>query len=402
MNTLVVKPRWDIFCRIVDNYGDIGVCWRLASQLAHEYSLTIRLFVDCPQVAQKIIPELSLSHSTQVISGVEICFWDDALSVGDIADVVIEAFACDLPASYYAKIPDKNPIWINLEYLSAESWVDDFHAKASINPINGLVKYFFFPGFNDATGGLLREADLIAKRDEFQSSASSQLEFWQQLALIAPAEKAIKVSLFCYPHAQIIDLLQGMSTGIYPITLFVPDGAILTTVSQFFGVDGATLSAGNVLAKGNLSVNIIPFLSQADYDKLLWSCDINFVRGEDSWLRAIWAAKPFIWQPYFQQEETHLVKLNAFLAHYLQSSDALANNTMRQLSLSWVYEHEVDISNKQASSASLILKNSWDSFVEQLASDKAHAQAYTRQMSEQPDLAAKLVIFCNKLSDSAV
>ena len=25
---------WDMFCRVIDNYGDIGVCWRLAADLA--------------------------------------------------------------------------------------------------------------------------------------------------------------------------------------------------------------------------------------------------------------------------------------------------------------------------------------------------------------------------------
>jgi hypothetical protein len=25
-----MQLHWDIFCRVIDNFGDIGVCWRLA------------------------------------------------------------------------------------------------------------------------------------------------------------------------------------------------------------------------------------------------------------------------------------------------------------------------------------------------------------------------------------
>ena len=25
---------WDLFCRVIDNHGDLGVCWRLARDLA--------------------------------------------------------------------------------------------------------------------------------------------------------------------------------------------------------------------------------------------------------------------------------------------------------------------------------------------------------------------------------
>ncbi|MBY0444112.1 MAG: elongation factor P maturation arginine rhamnosyltransferase EarP, partial [Burkholderiales bacterium] len=38
--------RWDIFCRVIDNYGDIGVCWRLARQLSFEHGFAVRLMVD--------------------------------------------------------------------------------------------------------------------------------------------------------------------------------------------------------------------------------------------------------------------------------------------------------------------------------------------------------------------
>ncbi len=427
MSTLKAQARWDIFCRVVDNYGDIGVCWRLARQLAHEHQLTVRLFVDCLSVdclaidylsaAQKIIPNLSLSQSTQMIDGVEVYFWSDERVVEQVADVVIEAFACGLPASYSEKIQTNKAhaikiSWINLEYLSAETWVDDFHATASVNPINGMSKHFFFPGFNETTGGLLREADLILKRDEFLLNTHAQVQFWQQLGVadIAQsstqnnAQSSIKISLFCYPHAPVLDLLQSMATGQNSVNLFVPSNAILAAIAAFFEVDNQAVTIGSRLTKGNLQVAIIPFLSQNDYDKLLWSCDVNFVRGEDSWLRAIWAAKPFIWQPYFQQEQAHLVKLNAFLDGYCRGYDhgfeSSTNNAMRRLSVAWATNTKADIANQNEHLANTpkppTLSNDWTDFIGELTSYKSHAQRYTQQLSKQPDLATKLVIFCNK------
>ena len=57
----------------------------------------------------------------------------------------------------------------------------------------------------------------------------------------------------------------------------------------------------------------LPFMSQLDFDHLLWACDINFVRGEDSLVRAIWASKPFVWQIYPQDDGAHAPKLEAFM-----------------------------------------------------------------------------------------
>ena len=37
---------WDVFCRVVDNYGDAAVCWRLARQLADEHGARVRLWID--------------------------------------------------------------------------------------------------------------------------------------------------------------------------------------------------------------------------------------------------------------------------------------------------------------------------------------------------------------------
>jgi len=381
--------RWDIFCKVVDNYGDIGVCWRLARQLANEHGLAVRLWVDEPGVAQRLIGGLDTSLERQAIDGVEICRWVEPFADEMVADVVIEAFGCELPQSYLAAMaalssPQPSPhrgegekhVWLNLEYLSAETWVTEFHLQPSPHPALLLTKYFFFPGFTEQTGGLIREQGLIKKRDAFQNSSQAQATFWNKMAVADSA--ALKVSLFCYADAPIVDLLESMAASSQPVLCLVPDSGILPTISEYFGA--SSLKAGVSVSKGNLTVQLLPFLSQDDYDCLLWACDLNLVRGEDSWVRALWAAKPIIWQPYRQQQETHLVKLHAFLDLYSAGLSEGASNVLRESHTRWC-------------SHSFAAEN-WQAILSHLPELKGHAIEQAEQLATYTDLAAKLVIFC--------
>ena len=181
-----------------------------------------------------------------------------------------------------------------------------------------------------------------------------------------------------------LDLLHILSTGNTQVSLFVPGNEILTTIARFLHVENINLKVGREYKKGCLSIHIMPFLSQDEYDQLLWCCDINFVRGEDSWVRAILAGKPFIWQPYFQQDESHIVKLNAFLDEYCQLLEVSASKALQQLNHAWIYPNPNDLAIY------------WVGYIQQLEVYKAHAQIYTKRLSEQDDLATKLVEFCNK------
>ena len=374
------QQSWDIFCRVVDNFGDIGVCWRLAKQLHDEYGWQVRLWVDDLNSAQKLLPELDTQLSAQNIRAVAMHHWQADFAFDQVADVVIEAFACELPENYLDAMVAKQPIWLNLEYLSAESWVDEFHLKPSPHPRLPLKKTFFFPGFTEHTGGLLREKHLLLERDVFQRDALQKQPstFWQESDI---ADNPLKVSLFCYPHAPLHALLNEMATAERPTLCLVPESSILAKVSDFFGT---SLQAGNHATKGNLTVKILPFLSQQEYDQLLWSCDLNFVRGEDSWVRAIWAAKPFVWLPYHQAEETHLVKLHAFLEQYTQGFDANSATAFRNFHTAWA--------------SSQLQSGSWQILTKHLPALESHAQQQAKALSQQPDLAAKLVIFCENFS----
>lgn len=135
--------RWDIFCRVIDNLGDAGVCLRLAADLASR-GLQVCLYIDQPAVLK------NLMHNTTYSKSLSVRLWPEdteSFSASDVADVVIEAFACDPPTAYISAMAQatKPPAWINLEYLSAEAWVEESHGLPSPHPRYALTKYFFFP-----------------------------------------------------------------------------------------------------------------------------------------------------------------------------------------------------------------------------------------------------------------
>ena len=397
---------WDIFCRIVDNFGDIGICWRLSQQLANEHSLQVRLFIDDLLIASKIIIGLNPAIKSQTINNLEICTWPEPDSVIQPAKVVIETFGCELPDVYVEKLcaqrgqPEKT-IWVNLEYLSAETWVSDFHAKPSRHPSLPLTKHFFFPGFRPDTGGLIREANLIAERDAFLSSQTIQAEFWQDISTKKNAD-SIKISLFYYPQAPVNNLLLALKQRKESIDLYLPFNGNIATLNDF--LTDFELILGQYLYIENLAIHPIPFLSQKDYDRLLWACDLNFVRGEDSWIRAIWAGKPFIWQPYIQTDETHIKKLNAFLDLYTKEATAEEKSTLYQTHLTW---SQYPVSNGQSelsqlTSSELDKAELWQDLINHLPALQAYATQRTKAFATQPDLATKLVIFSENLAENKV
>ena len=279
--------RWDVFCQVVDNYGDIGVCWRLSADLAAR-GHTVRLWVDDASALAWMAPERA--------RGVTVHPWAASVDEPTPGEVVIEAFGCHLPEPFVARMAaaPRPPRWINLEYLSAEAYVERSHRLPSPQwhgPGQGLTKWFFYPGFAPATGGLLREPGLMAEQAGFDRAV------WLQAHGIAPRTGERLVSLFAYENPALGALLASL--GEAPTLLL--------------------LTAGKPVPPGlpsHVRCHSLPYLSQPDYDRLLWSCDLNFVRGEDSFVRAQWAGKPFVWQIYPQDDGAHAAKLDAFLDRF--------------------------------------------------------------------------------------
>ncbi|MFL9905814.1 elongation factor P maturation arginine rhamnosyltransferase EarP [Paraburkholderia sp. RL17-337-BIB-A] len=371
----------DIFCAVIDNFGDIGVCWRLARQLASEHGWQVRVFVDDLHAFQKLCPSLALDRARQAVGGIIIEHWREPPHAGDtleVADVVIEAFACELPPIYVAAMArrERAPVWFNLEYLSAEDWVADFHLRPSPHPRYPLTKTFFFPGLGPGTGGVLKERLLDTAREAFEASQPAREAWWLTTTGRAPPPStATVVSLFAYENPAVDSLLEQWRDSAEPVVLLVPEGRISGAVARFFGLP--SFAAGSHAERGGLSVHSLAFTEQPGYDALLWASDINFVRGEDSFVRAQWAAKPFVWHIYPQADDAHLPKLDAALAHYGRTLPSNARDALARFWHAWNGAGRPD----------------WAEFRHHRAALKQRAAEWAGELAQVGDLTGNLALF---------
>ena len=368
----MTTPRWDIFCEVIDNFGDIGVCWRLSAELAAR-GVQVRLWVDDPSALAWMAP--------QGCPGVEVRRWTRPLAVDNLppSDVWVEAFGCTIAPEFVAASADHTcanglkPLWINLEYLSAENYVERCHALPSLvrdGQAAGRQKWFFYPGFTTHTGGLLREADLVQRQADFGAQAWldalwPRLEHAHGAPERQPGEQVI--SLFCYEPPALLALLEQLAQADNPTRLLVTAGRATRAVQAFF-MDKNRLQRIFHL-RGQLSISYLPALDQHDFDHLLWASDCNLVRGEDSLVRAIWAGKPFVWHIYPQDDAAHHAKLEAFL------DMAQAPASLRQFHRVW--------NGLQASALPALALEDWGPC----------AQALRTRLVQQPDLVTQLLQF---------
>ncbi len=352
----------DLFCRVVDNLGDAGVCWRLARQLAGEHDWAMRLWIDDPTPLAGLRPGIDPLVVRQTVDGVEIQPWPVEFPGATPGDVVIEAFACELPSSFLAAMTARGQpsVWLNLEYLSAEDWVVGCHGLPSPHPTLGLTKYFFFPGFAAGTGGLIRESALPAPvpRD---------------------AGRELAVSLFCYDNPALPRLLDAWAAGSEPIICRVADGLPRQQVERWLV---ERFPSGAKVPRGNLTLEALPFLAQIDYDRLLAASDLNFVRGEDSFVRAQWAGHAFVWQVYPQSEGAHWPKLEAFLGRYRRALPETARQALATFWRAW---------NGQGDIAA-----AWPGFRAIVPALQAHGAPWAAEIAKPGNLAENLVRFCRE------
>lgn len=381
-----MRTSCDIFCTVVDNYGDIGVCWRLARQLAAEQGWRVRLWVDDLVSFARICPDVNAQQAEQVCRQVSIAHWRrDFPSTVTAADVVIEAFACNPPEAYIEAMARRSrpPVWLNLEYLSAEDWVAGCHGLPSPHPRLPLLKHFFFPGFTPDTGGLLREKDLLQRRDDFTEAAAARRTMTAKLGLPQRQPNECRVALFSYPNPALDGLLRAWIAGDQPVTCLLAEGT--AGVKWLEQELGQALCAGSRVQLGQLQALVHAFVDQSEYDALLWCCDVLLIRGEDSFVRAQWAAKPFVWHIYPQDDAAHLDKLAAFLGLYLQGLAPTAAATLQQFWRLW---------NRDSPPEPAELAHCWANLRQVLPELQNHAHHWANSLAHQADLATNLARFC--------
>ena len=345
---------WDIFCRVVDNFGDIGVCWRASADLASRGE-NVRLWVDDASALAWMAPGGR--------PGVEVMAWTGAPTTEQPGDVVVEAFGCNPPNDFVARMAQapRPPLWINLEYLSAEDYVVRSHALPSpqmSGPGRGLTKWFFYPGFTEGTGGLLREIDLLPRQARFH-----RLDWLDERGWKPQAGERV-VSLFCYENPALPAMLDALSEA--PTLLLATAGHASSQVKKLLGPS---------LTRGGLRAVCLPHLSQTEYDHLLWASNLNFVRGEDSFVRAQWAGKPSVWQIYPQHGTAHAAKLAAFNDLFLAGAPPALAAGVRALHAAW--------NGLSSASPSLPPLPSW----------QAHCESWREDLLGRPDLISALLEF---------
>ena len=336
----------------------------------------MRLWINDLAAFHCLCPQSRVDVPTQMCEGVEIRVWDEAFAPVAPAAVVVEAFGCRLPHNYLIAMSQRavQPVWINLEYLSAEAWVRTHHGLASPHPSLLLTKYFFFPGYQPGTGGVLRERDLEQARQNFLRTET--LTFWQSLGVV-PRENALRVSLFAYENAALPALLDAWQQHPQPVICLIPEGKIVPQVAAWLGVSDLPADAAH--RRAHLEFHVLPFMDQNNYDRLLWACDINFVRGEDSCVRAQWAAKPLVWQAYPQQENAHWAKLDALNALYI---DGLHKAEAEAISHLW-----------QAWNGRGDMATAWAGFLSMKSALELHAQHWPERLAAPGDLVTNLLHF---------
>ena len=362
--------QWDIFCKVIDNHGDIAVCWRLGTALAGR-GQRVRLWVDDASALHWMAP--------QGCDGVTVLPWLEPLGMNllrlDAAPcaVLIEAFGCEVAPEFIAACADgeratgQKPVWINLEHLTAETYAGRNHALPSPvwqGPAAGWTKWFFYPGFNAATGGLIHETGLVQRQAQFDRRA-----WLAQKGIAWQGEKLL--SLFCYQPPLLAALLKRLADhglGGQPVRLLVTAGRAHAAVQAV--LDDQNWPQPNRDGCGQLCISYLPWLTQLDFDHLLWASDLNFVRGEDSLVRALWAGTAFVWQIYPQSDGAHQPKLQAFL-DMLQAPPSLSDF------------HRAWNADAGAGSLPAMEPGSW--------TDSVHAAR--QRLMAQDDLATQLMLF---------
>lgn len=305
----------DIFCEIIDNYGDIGVVYRTAKELQKIFPKSkIRAFLNKLDEFKKINSQV-LDLPSQNIDGIEYITFDylrDNANELLTAQVIIEAFGCQIPEKYMEIAYDNSELLINLEYLSAEDWIEDFHLQSSPLGRGKLKKVFFMPGFTEKSGGVIADSNYLERIQRVLENK----EFYEKkyLSDIEDRENKIVGTLFSYEKnfTPLLEDLKKLDKDVVILAMGEKTQDSLRKILKNFSIEDFR----NSLKYGKIEIRFLNFLNQEEYEELINIVDFNFVRGEDSFIRAVLTGKPYMWHIYCQEEYAHMDKIEGFLDKY--------------------------------------------------------------------------------------
>lgn len=360
-----------ILCKVVDNFGDAGVVLRLARAMcALEPSLCLRIITDnrklfCMLQGDDLSASMGLSAGGCISasadnitrhSRVRFFDWDDSDGKcvrefsENLPNVILECFACGRPdwlekllfddgsasgsysasagqsasdcvcANGRASTSTRLTHIVNVEFLTAEDYADEFHLIKSGTRSPHVKKSIFMPGFTQKTGGLILDGifseaekskvlpkNILHLRNNDKSSDIFNI-------LVFTYDRKIVSLVFALSHFKNLNVHVARGVGFAPF------------------ID-AWENSGKPFA-----VSELPFLPQTKWDEFLATCDFLFVRGEDSVSRACLSGVPFVWQAYVQEDDYHLVKVNALLErmkpHFSEEDFTLVSAVWRAFNVS--------------------------------------------------------------------
>ena len=326
----------DIFCQVIDNYGDVGVAYRLAREFKRVYPNKKLRFV----INQ--IEELNLIRKSE---NIEVILYKDISKIENSADLIIESFGCEIPKEYMDKALKKSKLIINLEYFSAEKWVDDFHLQESFLGGN-LKKYFFIPGLSEKSGGILLDNEFLERKKKVEANKEYYLEKFE-----IKEKYDLIGSVFSY-EKNFDSLIEELKKLDKKIILLILSEKTQKNFIKYFD-------------NGNHDDKIkfvkLPCFTYDKYEELLALCDFNLVRGEDSFVRALLLGKPFLWHIYPQDENTHIKKLESFLEKYCSNNKELKqtfiNYNINKDDFSYFFKNFKEIEKYNKNYANYLIKN---------------------------------------------
>ena len=332
-----------VLCKVVDNYGDIGVCWRMSRRLKKiAPQNTISLVVDDFETFSVIASE---AKQSKVLEGVELFDWNNetlchdifAANDGERLSFILECFQCGRP-DWMEKILFEEKLErtvqiIMIDYLTAEKYAEDFHCLKSLTRSAKVQKVNFMPGFTAATGGLIID-------DE-----------WKELPVY---NKDGPVLVFTYT----------MGTGLLE-------------------------APGSLSLSKGLQLKQLPYLNQPDWDKMMRQCSALIIRGEESMSRACLSGIPFIWQAYPQTEEYHLVKVKALLERMKPHFDKEAFDIVEK---AWI------LVNTSLRGANAVSDVAIQNFLNARHTLVPYFQSFSQSLQKNGDLCTNLMTFINKIA----
>ena len=340
----------DIFCEVIDNYGDVGVAYRLAREFKRIYpNKQLRFIISKTE-------ELDLIKKAEDIT---IIAYKNIDKIETPADLVIETFACNIPETYMNKALKTSKLIINLEYFSSENWVDDFHLQESFLGGN-LKKYFFIPGLSEKSGGIILDKEFLDRKNKVQENREYYLK---QFNINENYDLIISVFSYEKNFDNFLKTLQKLDKKV--LLLLLSEKTQKNFIKYF--------DNNNYYDK--IKAVKLPFFTYDKYEELLALCDINLVRGEDSFVRALLLAKPFLWHIYPQDENAHIIKLESFLEKYCPNNKELKETFIN-------YN---------------INKDDFSYFFKNLDEIKKYNEKYSDYLIENCNLMDKLINFIEKI-----